>query len=85
MLLTALKPLSSHPCPCCLIHHDDLCNAGTAEDALRRADKRTDTTALRRDINKARQLVFKKGASLGGKKVQARLKARSLNPVQVSI
>ncbi|OSD02554.1 hypothetical protein PYCCODRAFT_1367089, partial [Trametes coccinea BRFM310] len=85
ILITALKPLSKHPCPRCLVSKDDLCWAGTPEDmAHRRENQRTDTPALRRDIAKARKLVFK-GAALGGKRVQSLLDSRSLNPVQVCI
>lgn len=85
ILLTALKPLSNHPCPRCLIHHDDLCDAGTPEDAARRAQVRTDTAGLRRDIKRARQLIFKKGAAVAGQRVKKRLESRSVNPIQVRI
>ncbi|KAJ2991082.1 hypothetical protein NUW54_g8290 [Trametes sanguinea] len=82
ILITALKPLSKHPCPRCLVSKDDLCSAGSADDMVhRRANQRTDTPALRRDIAKARKLVFK-GAALGSKRVQSLLGSRSLNPIQ---
>ncbi|OJT06904.1 hypothetical protein TRAPUB_2244, partial [Trametes pubescens] len=82
MLLTAIKPLSNHPCPRCLIHHDDLCDAGTPEDAIRRAEVRTDTPKVRRDIARARDLVFKKGVALSSKKLKKKLDSQSLNPIQ---
>ncbi|KAL1936950.1 hypothetical protein VTO73DRAFT_3264 [Trametes versicolor] len=82
ILLTALKPLSNHPCPRCLIHHDDLCEAGTPEDAERRAEKRVDSEDLRKTILRARKLVLEKGRSLKSKKVQALLEPQSLNPIQ---
>ncbi|KAI9065463.1 hypothetical protein FKP32DRAFT_1567909, partial [Trametes sanguinea] len=82
ILLTALKPLSRHPCPRCLVSKDELCLAGTPQDMHdRRAHKREDTPALKRRIAKARKLVFK-GASLGSKRVQDLLEAEGLNPIQ---
>ncbi|OSD02376.1 hypothetical protein PYCCODRAFT_1390006 [Trametes coccinea BRFM310] len=84
ILLTALKPLSKHPCPRCLVSHEDLCNAGTTSDDLeRQRNQRIDTPRLRRDIQQARKLVFEKGRSLNSKKVKDILDPCSLNPVQV--
>ncbi|KAI9067850.1 hypothetical protein FKP32DRAFT_1562843, partial [Trametes sanguinea] len=85
ILLAALKPLSKHPCPRCLVSKDEICLAGTPEDMHDRcANERKDTPALRRDIKRARKLLFK-GSSLGSKRIQDLLDSRSLNPVQVGI
>ncbi|KAH9855280.1 hypothetical protein C2E23DRAFT_724903 [Lenzites betulinus] len=83
ILLTALKPLSTHPCPRCLVTRDHLHEAGTPQDARRRADKRLDTPGVRRKIQRARNLVFKKGRSLKSKSVGDLLNDKSLNAVQV--
>ncbi|OSC98098.1 hypothetical protein PYCCODRAFT_1375807, partial [Trametes coccinea BRFM310] len=80
ILLTALKPLSKHPCPRCLVSKDDMCLSGTPDDMRnRQVNMRTDTPALARDIKRARKLLFQ-GASLSSKRVQASLESRSLNP-----
>ncbi|CDO74660.1 hypothetical protein BN946_scf184832.g4 [Trametes cinnabarina] len=82
ILLTALKPLSKHPCPRCLVPKDELCEAGTPDDMhARRENARADTPAVQRDIKRARKLLFK-GASLGSKRIQMLLDSRSLNPVE---
>ncbi|EIW53823.1 uncharacterized protein TRAVEDRAFT_132848 [Trametes versicolor FP-101664 SS1] len=83
ILLTALKPLSKHPCPRCLVSHDDLCDAGTPEDMIRRAaDKRRDSKKVRKRINRARKQIFEKGRSLKSEKLKALLDYQSLNPIQ---
>ncbi|OSD02393.1 hypothetical protein PYCCODRAFT_1410834 [Trametes coccinea BRFM310] len=83
ILLTALKPLSKHPCPRCLISHGDLCNAGTPDDdEQRHINKRVDSPKLRRNIQRARKLVFQHGRSLNSKKVKQLLDGISLNPIQ---
>ncbi|CDO69624.1 hypothetical protein BN946_scf184851.g12 [Trametes cinnabarina] len=82
ILLTALKPLSKHPCPRCLVSKDHICLAGTPDDMHDRREKqREDTPALRRVIKRARKLLFQ-GASLGSKRIQNLLDSRSLNPIQ---
>ncbi|KAI0349053.1 hypothetical protein OH77DRAFT_1525957 [Trametes cingulata] len=82
ILLTALKPLSTHPCPRCLVTHDELCEAGTPNDMQRRTTRRLDTPKLRRDILRARKLVFKKGCALSSKRLKKYLDSGSLNPIQ---
>ncbi|OSD02519.1 hypothetical protein PYCCODRAFT_1477774 [Trametes coccinea BRFM310] len=82
ILLAALKPLSKHPCPRCLVPKDELCLAGTPDDMHNRSNnQRTDTPALSRDIKRARKYLFQ-GASLGSKRVQALLGSWSLNPIE---
>ncbi|KAJ2975803.1 hypothetical protein NUW54_g11670 [Trametes sanguinea] len=82
ILLAALKPLSKHPCPRCLVPKDELCLAGTPDDMHNRSNNQcTDTPALSRDIKRARKYLFQ-GASLGSKRVQALLGSRSLNPIE---
>ncbi|CDO77605.1 hypothetical protein BN946_scf184936.g30, partial [Trametes cinnabarina] len=83
ILLTALKPLSKHPCPRCVVAKDEMCKAGTPADMhARRENVRTDTPALKCAIKRARKLLFK-GASLGSKRIQALLDSESLNPIEV--
>ncbi|KAI0816876.1 hypothetical protein BC628DRAFT_1334130, partial [Trametes gibbosa] len=84
ILLTALKPQSIHPCPRCLVTDAHLCDAGTPEDAERRAEKRIDSPHLRRCIARARKLIFKKGRSVKSKSVGELLDAESLNPIEQS-
>lgn len=85
MLLAALKPLSNHPCPRCLVHHDDLCNTGSPEDTERCAEKRIDDEKLQKKIAISRGLVLKKGVALSSKKLKKRLDACSLIPIQVCL
>ncbi|CDO77154.1 hypothetical protein BN946_scf184657.g29 [Trametes cinnabarina] len=58
--------------------------SGTPAGMLRASEKRIDNDQLHRDIQKARDLVFKKGYSLASTRVQALLDARSLNPIQTA-
>ncbi|KAI0824462.1 hypothetical protein BC628DRAFT_1411049 [Trametes gibbosa] len=67
ILLTALKPQLIHPCPRCLVTDAHLCDAGTPEDAERRAEKRIDSPHLRWRIARARKLIFKKGCLVKSK------------------
>lgn len=83
ILLTALKPLAKCACPRCLTPLAEAAESGTTEAMAQAAEKRTDSEELRKDIQRARNLVFKKGYSLASKRVQALLDARSLNPIQV--
>ncbi|KAI0365931.1 hypothetical protein BV20DRAFT_953283 [Pilatotrama ljubarskyi] len=85
ILLTALKPLSKHPCPRCLVTHDELCEAGMPHDVDRRAGNgRFDSPGLRRDILRARKLVFNKGYALSSKRLKKYLDSGSLNPIQAA-
>ncbi|CDO75447.1 hypothetical protein BN946_scf184823.g1 [Trametes cinnabarina] len=84
ILLSALKPLAKCPCPRCLTPLTEAPQSGTPDGMARASEKRVDDEKLRRDIQKARDLVFKKGCSLASKRVQALLDARSLNPIQTA-
>lgn len=60
-----------------------LCDAGTPEDAERRAEKCIDSPHLRWRIARARKLIFKKGCLVKSKSVGELLDAESLNPIEV--
>ncbi|KAI9069921.1 hypothetical protein FKP32DRAFT_1608199 [Trametes sanguinea] len=84
ILLSALKPLAKCPCPHCLTPLSKAPESGTPEGVARAAEKRVDDDRLRKDIQKARDLVFKKGYALTSTRVQALLDSRSLNPIQTA-
>ncbi|KAH9938879.1 uncharacterized protein BXZ73DRAFT_99940 [Epithele typhae] len=82
ILATALKPLSTHPCPTCLTTMDQCSEAGSHEDMKRRSElARTDGPELHDVITAARKLLFK-GYSIVSDRVRDLLKQFSLNPIR---
>ncbi|RPD71051.1 hypothetical protein L226DRAFT_469154 [Lentinus tigrinus ALCF2SS1-7] len=81
ILIAALKPLALCMCPRCLTRMDDIADAGSPEDDLRRAAKRQDDAANQILIKKARRCLFK-GFSPAGKCIKDLLHDKSLNPIQ---
>ncbi|KAI0739819.1 hypothetical protein C8Q80DRAFT_1274845 [Daedaleopsis nitida] len=80
--ITASKPNSINMCPHCLTEKNELCEAGTCVDALRRTVLRLDDLATHQHIKRAREMIFKKGFSLSGNRVKALLREHSLTPTQ---
>ncbi|KAI0749293.1 hypothetical protein C8Q80DRAFT_1100762 [Daedaleopsis nitida] len=80
--IATLKPNSTYMVPLSLVHKDELCEAGTPVDALRRSVCCEDDPATHARIAHARKLIFEKGYSLAGKRVKDLLSKYSLTPTQ---
>ncbi|KAI0323530.1 hypothetical protein GY45DRAFT_1349767 [Cubamyces sp. BRFM 1775] len=86
ILMTALKPLSAHPCPRCLVRHEQLADAGLPDDTIRRSTcKRMDLPSLCKKIQKARKMVIRDGIAVGSDVLRPLLDSESLNPIQFEL
>ncbi|EGO04308.1 hypothetical protein SERLA73DRAFT_43733, partial [Serpula lacrymans var. lacrymans S7.3] len=74
VLLAGIKFLGKCPCPRCLVKKQDLAKMGMKRDMRQRVKKiRVDNEDHWRRIKFAWQLMFEKGVSVGGKRVNAQL------------
>ena len=84
--MACLKFLSKCPCPRCLILKSRIPRIGSKTDNRDR-DKltRIDDIARQADVEKVRQLLFKRGVNLTSVKIERVLGPRSLVPTRVRI
>jgi hypothetical protein len=84
IILAGIKHLGRCPCPGCRVQLAQVAELGTYIDAQRREDtKRIDTEAHRREIEKARGLIYKHGAGTDSDRVKSILDANSRVPTRV--
>ncbi|KAH9012682.1 hypothetical protein EDB84DRAFT_1278570, partial [Lactarius hengduanensis] len=82
ILLTTIKNLGRFPCPRCLTKKKDIHDLGTPQDARRRKRIRADNDRRRRDVNRARKVMFEKGCPIPNAPVQRILGDRSMVPTR---
>ncbi|KAH9922415.1 uncharacterized protein B0H18DRAFT_935413 [Fomitopsis serialis] len=78
VLLACIRYLAQCPCPRCLVQKSELANMGSQEDMQHRTELRTDSSFIQRLVARARLGIFKKGWSLGSKKISNILSSVSL-------
>lgn len=84
VLLACLRFLAHCPRPRCMVTKQQVQDMGTKRDTNRRANLHVDTPAVQHSIEKARELIFKKGRSVKSDAVEGLLKPTSLVPTRVS-
>ncbi|PPR02756.1 hypothetical protein CVT24_002089 [Panaeolus cyanescens] len=85
ILLTCARYLGHHPCPRCLVHHDDIAQLGTAYDRKRReSTRRVDSVEMRESVASARRFIFEGGYAVSSDHVKSILDKFSTHPTQNS-
>ncbi|KAF8165838.1 hypothetical protein B0H34DRAFT_856090 [Crassisporium funariophilum] len=81
ILLTCIKQLGNAPCPRCLVRKCDVPELGTKHDMkMRKTSMRVDNKPRQDLVEKARKLIYVKGARVGGKAVAELLGRECLTP-----
>ncbi|EDR01180.1 uncharacterized protein LACBIDRAFT_312455 [Laccaria bicolor S238N-H82] len=83
ILLASIRDKGACPCPRCLVPKMEISKLGSAEDRQKRkSSARVDDVGRRRNIAKARNLIYKENNRVNGAAVERILKEASLVPNQ---
>jgi len=83
VLLSTIQRHGKMPCPRCLIKLEEISQVRTPQDIERRQDLRLNNKDRDRRVEKARRLMFVKGITVKGKKVEELFSEKSLVPTRV--